>query len=93
MAVAPDQCPAHHLDPHETVWIDVGGAVLPYSAERACEMHHLGAAIQPLVARALAAVHEQTEGHSNLPPAFRSEGEDEARDQLSPRARLDKTQG
>jgi hypothetical protein len=58
MTVTPDDCPVHDLDPGVTVWVDIGGVVLPYSAERACDMHHLAAATQPMVDRAMQRIGE-----------------------------------
>lgn len=34
------ECPFHDLDPAETVFVDIGRMVLPYSAEHACLLFH-----------------------------------------------------
>ena len=70
-----DGCPFHDLDPSDEVWIDFGGVVLPYTAERACDHYHLDVALQPAVDAALAAIDRviAEQGHDEVPPAFRQE--------------------
>lgn len=75
MTGAPDDCPFHNLDPTTTVWVDFGGATLPYSPELACDDFHFSVAMQPTVDAALATVHAAIaeQGHDDAPPAFRKE--------------------